>query len=324
MRNGKLRSDREYDIVPNETDKYLFNDIPGDRSIVRRVKALQAQFPNAKNIYILSPGLDASQFVKWKDENHWTEIQDAFINLSTIYPIKIVRAPRGSGPRVADVQSIQHGCHYFSNENNFDAANGSGIYVETFRNKLVNGWSVSAIRQMYECGILDKTVKVYGVPSRFVAKLGKGWVTLKDHANAEYNAYVASIPHVIASLSNLTNEEGSIFSEISSHINDYIENNNAKLFQGKLVNWYNQSEAVRNQPDPFNTPEAKKLQAMASLTGNSVDTLKGTATLSSMKVEQHYIDVLRHLIPAQWNMPNDEKAKTLLLETVNFILKKIG
>jgi hypothetical protein len=324
MRNGKLRSDREYDIVPNETDKYLFNDIPGERSIVRRIKALQAQFPHAKNIYVITPGLDASQFVKWQAENHWQEIQAAFTLLSTINPIKIVRAPKGTAARVSDIQSIQHGCHYFSNESNFDAVNGSGVYVETFRNKVVCGMGVHTIRELYECGILDKTVKVYGVPSRFVAKLGKGWVPLKDHANAAYHAYVASIPHVIASLSNITNEEGSIFSEISSHITDYIENNNAKLFQGKLVNWYKQSETVRNQPDPFTTPEAKKLQNMARLTGNNVDSHKGTATLSSMKVEQHYIDVLRHLIPASWNMPNDEKAKTLLLETVNFILKKIG
>lgn len=324
-RNGRLRSDSEYSIKPNESDKYVFNDVMGDK-IIRRIKSLREQFPDAKHIYVISPGLDASLFAKWQTENHWQEIQASFIRLSTVAPLAIVRAPRGSVPKVSDAQSMSHGQHYFSNESNFDAKNGSGVYVELFRNKIVGFGSVNTIRNMYDCGLLDKTVKVYGIPTRHVAKLGKGWVKLETYANAAYDKYVASIPQTIAALQAVANTEGTITSNVRSHITDYIEKNLANLKTGKLIKWYEESVRIDSLPNVINSPETNKLQSMANLLGKSIDIHKGQSTLVAMKdsIPQHHMNLLGNLIPASWNMPTEQPAIDLLLETVNFILKKIG
>lgn len=320
LRFGRLRSEKVYEIKPNDSTIYVLDDDNGYRTNYRKIQTLRDIHGDKRIISITLPTYDATVLEKWEKDNHWEHIKDSFIKLSTIVPKAIVRAPRGSCPKTDDTFEYDDTKGGFV-PTQIDRKNGEGVYFTCFRNRSeVQGSDVQA---WLKAGMFENT-QIFKIHQKHLPKLGKGWIHYKDALKKEFEDYVATVPHVLTSLTSIVNEDGSFLSEMSTNIKYFFDKNISNLKAGKYVDWYLKSLEVRNQPDPFNTPEAIKLRAMAQIAGVNLDIRKGTATLASMRdsISDISKSVLDDIVPHSWDYPTDAKHLSLLLDIVNLILEK--
>lgn len=322
-RGGKLRSDREYSIRASKKNLIVYHDEGTERLNMRKIRQLMDQ-NSGMSLFVVIPGLDASEVTKWKTACHWQDMQDSFKLMSSVILPPIVRGPRAKATtyvREGLVYNFTNQC--FETNLSIDRKNGAGIVITTLRGKNAEV-GLSDVRTWQKMGLIDPNTNVYMIPERFAKNLGKGFIGYKAHLKAKYNEFIASHAKAYDAIKNPTNNDGSYnerFNSQTKFINEYRKD----LFDGKFLAWFDASmEIEKKKRDTKVNTDIQTIITLARMAGINLDESLGIATLASMRdaMNVNALSVLDDLIPNDWRM--DAALAPYQIIAINAILKDIG
>ena len=325
---GKLKTEKEWNLYPEEEQVLVYDDTNAYRSDIRRIRTLIDMHPDEKIYVIVPQGGDMAQ---WKTEVHWDLIKDKFIMLSTVLPKKIQRSG-GGGKRTYALSDCSqffpsaHGGNFSTPTGVVDYKHGSGIFIPTVRNKVDDpNFACYDVRLAFKAGLFTNE-QVYKIPLRFVAKLGKGWIPYDVAIKAAFETYWKSIPHVVSQLTQDTNTENAFHNIVdnSHYVVPFFKENLASLHDGKIKNWYVESQKVLDAPKNSQSPEMQKLIQCGLAAKINIELKKGIDNLQGMKagISEKILDMMaNHMYEAHYHF-NAEEDKALVLDVLNFLLQK--
>jgi hypothetical protein len=320
---GKLRNEKEWSLTPEEDQVMVYNDTGLDRVDIRRIYTLRDAHPDEK-IFLIHPCM--TDMTPWKTAVHWDLIKDRFVMLSTILPKKISRGGAG-GPRtyaMTDCQQyIQASRGFYNVQNPLDYKNGGGIYIPTFRGKVVEPHFQFNVNKAFDTGLFTNE-SVYKIPARYVEKLGKGWIPYTVAIKKAYDAYVKTVPKLVKALQQGKNTENALHNVMnnSHYVAEYFKNNLSAIVDGKIKTWYEESIKAIEAPDVTATPDMAAFVKCADAANVNLDYSKGVDTLKLYKdgLDSKLLNLISaFLYRVEYASDMDQ---TLILETVNFLLAK--
>lgn len=319
---GKLRNEKEWGLSPEEDQVIVYNDTGLDRVDIRRIYTLRDAHPD-KFIYLIQPNM--LDMTAWKNAVHWDLIKDRFVMLSTILPKKIVRA--GGGTRTYSMSDckLYDKSHrgFYDVKTALDYKNGSGIYIPTFRGKVVDVNFMYQVHKAFESGLFTNE-QVYMIPTRYVDKLGKGWIPYTDAIKKAYDAYLLTVPKLVKALKQGKNTEHALHNVVnnSSYVVDYFQKNLSSLVDGKIKTWYEDSKKAVDTPDVTDSPDMAAFVKCADAAKINLEYSKGVDTLKPQAdaINKDILTMISHVIyRIEWQ---SDINKALALDTINFLLAK--
>ncbi len=311
---GKLRSEQDWGIQPNEDVVLVLNDDDAYRVDIRKIQTIRDLHPK-KTVTVISPN---ASFDQWKKEVHWDLIKTEFINLSTILPKKVVRAGGSRSYSLSDCRIYDTSHRGFVDcQVKPDYKHGSGVYIETLRKKPVSV-GTDTVRGVFANGLFT-TESVYQIPQRFVGKLGKGWISFNDAVKKAFDAYILTVPHIVAKMNTGVSRDSFFSNSVHNayYTEAYFKENLAKLIPCKIVTWYKESKKAAALADVDGNDKdvaAFKLLARISnydLNVQKVDTVKPLKDSVNMDIANYISDLIYR-----------ESDNKLTLAVINFLLEK--
>lgn len=250
---------------------------------------------------------------KWKKENCYDLWKDRVKTLSSIpKPAPKPRAARGQS-QVIKAYRLSGG-KFRESANNVDLTNGNGIYVEIDRGQAVGE---IATHNVYELS-RHFTMDVIGIPTRFLPRLGAGWVHVKkaalDKWQAEEKAFKATdVEFYLANVKYILrpNRRDSLL--LDANFVDKISASDSTLRK-----WIDLTKKVHSIAGAYDSSKHRKLEKIGEILGVQVNVKIDVADAENVYKEAHARYPLFVNLICQYDiMSNFEKYAEDLLFYVN-------
>lgn len=264
----KIKHDENVWNLPIEETAIL---VEKDEAMVSRGKIVSLLEENEGcTVYLIEEAvctdqrnIDAKE--KWKKDVKYDLWKDRIIKLSSIpKPAPKPRKPRGQG-LVIKAYRLVNG-KFREGANGVDLKLGSGIYVEIDRGEgcgMVNH-IIRDIAAMYNLDVI-------GIPTRFLNRLGSGWIPLKTKAlelwNADVKAFkAADVEYYIANKDFIVNSVRNTEKIMEQDFVDKIT-----LQDSALRKWIDISTKVKKIGAVYNHKKHRDLQEIGTHLGQTLD-----------------------------------------------------